>query len=99
MGEDKFLNSSTNNGTPKSDINDPYYWSDKFSLALEFLNNHHEKVVYIFYLYLLCFRNRMDNSTDLNSRKSPGGEKLGHKKGQIEILQTEGSWIFVKTLV
>jgi len=30
LGEDKFLNSSTNNGVSESDINDPYYWSDKF---------------------------------------------------------------------
>tara|TARA_B100001758_G_C18202619_1_gene500652 strand:+ start:206 stop:784 length:579 start_codon:yes stop_codon:yes gene_type:complete len=30
LGEDKFLNSSSNNGVSESDINDPYYWSDKF---------------------------------------------------------------------
>ena len=30
LGEDKFLNSSSNNGVSESDINDPYYWADKF---------------------------------------------------------------------
>jgi len=30
LGENKFLNSSSNNGVSESDINDPFYWSDKF---------------------------------------------------------------------
>ena len=30
LGDNKFLNSSSNNGVSESDINDPYYWSDKF---------------------------------------------------------------------
>ena len=30
LGDNKFLNSSSNNGVTKSDLNDPYYWSDKF---------------------------------------------------------------------
>ena len=30
LGEGAFLNSSTNDGVSESDINDPYYWKDKF---------------------------------------------------------------------
>ena len=30
LGEGAFLNSSTNEGVSESDINDPYYWKDKF---------------------------------------------------------------------
>lgn len=30
LGDNKFLNSSSNNGVSESDINDPYYWADKF---------------------------------------------------------------------
>ena len=30
LGEGVFLNSSTNEGVSESDINDPYYWKDKF---------------------------------------------------------------------
>ena len=33
LGDNKFLNSSSNNGVTKSDINDPYYWSEKFLFA------------------------------------------------------------------
>ena len=30
LGKGAFLNSSTNDGVSESDINDPYYWKDKF---------------------------------------------------------------------
>tara|TARA_B100000795_G_C22725662_1_gene409330 strand:- start:171 stop:740 length:570 start_codon:yes stop_codon:yes gene_type:complete len=30
LGENKFINSSTKNGVSISEINDPYYWKDKF---------------------------------------------------------------------
>tara|TARA_B100000530_G_scaffold324419_1_gene261134 strand:+ start:618 stop:1196 length:579 start_codon:yes stop_codon:yes gene_type:complete len=30
LGEGKFLNSSSNDGVSESEINDPYYWKDKF---------------------------------------------------------------------
>ncbi len=30
LGENKFLNSSSNNGVSVSDINDPFYWNEKF---------------------------------------------------------------------
>ena len=30
LGEGAFLNSSTNEGVSESDINDPYFWKDKF---------------------------------------------------------------------
>ena len=33
LGDNKFLNSSSNNGVSESDINDPYYWGDKFFFA------------------------------------------------------------------
>ena len=33
LGNNKFLNSSSNNGVSESDINDPYYWSEKFLFA------------------------------------------------------------------
>ena len=62
-----------------------------------------KKKLFIFFLFVsyLCFSQSYGIiTTDLNSRKSPGGEKLRViKKGQtVEILQTEGSWIFVKDL-
>ena len=62
-----------------------------------------KKKLFIFFLFVsyLCFSQSYGLiTTDLNSRKSPGGEKLRViKKGQtVEILQTEGSWIFVKDL-
>ena len=62
-----------------------------------------KKKLFIFFLFIsyLCFSQSYGIiTTDLNSRKSPGGEKLRViKKGQtVEILQTEGSWIFVKDI-
>mgnify|MGYP005730967245 FL=1 len=30
LGEGSFLNSSTKDGVSESDINDPYYWKEKF---------------------------------------------------------------------
>lgn len=30
LGENKFLNSSSNNGVSVSDLNDPFYWNEKF---------------------------------------------------------------------
>ena len=62
-----------------------------------------KKKLFIFFLFVsyLCFSQSYGIiTTDLNSRKSPSGEKLRViKKGQtVEILQTEGSWIFVKDL-
>ena len=62
-----------------------------------------KKRLLIFFLFVsyLCFSQSYGIiTTDLNSRKSPGGDKLRViKKGQsVEILQSEGSWIFVKDL-
>ena len=62
-----------------------------------------KKRLLIFFLFVsyLCFSQSYGIiTTDLNSRKSPGGDKLRViKKGQsVEILQTEGSWIFVKDI-
>ena len=40
LGENKFINSSTNEGVSVSEIDDPYYWKNKFFLAQGYLNNY-----------------------------------------------------------
>ena len=62
-----------------------------------------KKKLFIFFLFVsyLCFSQSYGIiTTDLNSRKSAGGEKLRViKKGQtVEILQIDGSWYFVRDL-
>ena len=62
-----------------------------------------KKKLFLLFLFVSCLSFSQSYgiiTTDLNSRKSPSGEKLRViKKGQtVEILQTEGSWIFVKDL-
>ena len=56
--------------------------------------------LFLFISYLSFSQSLGLIKTDLNSRKSPGGEKLRIvKKGQIvEIIQSKGSWSFVNDI-
>ena len=56
--------------------------------------------LFLFISYLSFSQSLGLIKTDLNSRKSPGGEKLRIiKKGQIvEIIQSQGSWSFVNDI-
>ena len=57
-------------------------------------------LLFIFFSYLSFAQSYGVISTDLNSRKSPGGEILRIiKKGQIvELFQSEGKWVFVNDI-
>ena len=38
LGDGKFINSSSSKGVTVSDINDPYYWKEKFFFGTRILN-------------------------------------------------------------
>ena len=72
-----------------------------FSLEQEYLDKMKHIFVFLFFVCNLSLSQNLGLMTsDVNSRKSPGGKKLRIiNKGQlVEILETKGSWSFVKDI-